>query len=102
MEKTFEERLYEHFIYTNQLYNFRLDLESRIQEDLEDNVRITSQNYSKGKCTEIKVECDSDFEDELMEYMDRLFTYSEESEYFSALGHEWDSDNHLLKIWIEI
>ena len=102
MEKTFEERLYEHFIYTNQLYNFRLDLESRIQEDLEDNVRITSPSYSKGKCAEIKIESDSDFEDELMEYMDRLFTYGEDSEYFSALGHEWDAENHLLKIWIEI
>lgn len=101
MEKTFEERLYEHFIYTNQLYNFRLDLESRIEEDL-DNVSITCPNYSKGKYAEIKLECDEDFEDELMEYIERLFTYSEDSQYFSALGHEWDSDNHLLKIWIEI
>lgn len=102
MEKTFEERLYEHFIYTNQLYNFRLDLESRIQDDLEDNVRITCPNYSKGKYAEIKVECDSDFEDELAEFIEQTFTYGQDSEYFSALGYEWDGENHLLKIWIEI
>lgn len=102
MEKTFEERLYEHFIYTNNLYNFCLDLESMIEEDLEDNVKISKTNYSKGKYAEIKVECDSDFEDELMEYIESLFTHGKYSGYFSPLGHEWDGKNHLLKIWIEI
>lgn len=50
---------------------------------------------------EIKVECDSDFEDELGQYMNTLFSYSEHSKYLSSLGHEWDAKNHLLKIWIK-
>ena len=93
MEKTFEERLCERL--------FRLDFESMIKEDLGDNVKITALNSSKDMFAEIKVECDSDFEDELAQYMNKLFVYGEYSKYLSALGHEWDAENHLLKIWIK-
>ena len=101
MEKTFEERLYEHFIYTNQLYNMRLDLSSNIEE-MFDGIRIETPKYNSGKYATLVIKCDEDLVDEVDEYIDNLFTNSPDVEYYSCLGHEFDKETGLLKIWIEL
>lgn len=90
---TIEERLYNHWIYTNNLYNLCLDLQS----DLEERGFLSNPiDYGKGKYLELEITNIDDTFEEIL-----LFLLQEyDPKYLGSLGYLLDKN--ILTLFINI
>lgn len=102
--KTFEERLYNHKLYTYSLYNIGLDLQSFIKE-FNNEIIVNLKKYTEGKISTINIIIDDDRKDELEQYLDNLFQIREknylEDIYYEFINEE-NTNNCQINFWINI